>query len=254
MNAFLTTLRQKNSLLFWFGVYNFFVALICILLMQIDERSILGVNAWLKPMKFYLAVGVMVWTMGWILQYLQSTSKIRRYSVWIAFTMFFENALIFMQAARGTTSHYNSSSTTNSIIFSLMGMLIVAFTIVCIFITFQFFRQKEFTISASYVWGIRLGLLFFIIFSLEGGMMLSIMRHTVGAPDGGAGLPVTNWSKEHGDLRISHFLGIHSLQVLPLAGNFIFKKPGALISFGILYAVVVIAILVIALNGAPLIR
>jgi hypothetical protein len=45
--------------------------------------------------------------------------------------------------------------------------------------------------------------------------------HTVGAPDGGAGIPGIGWSTEHGDLRIPHFFGLHGVQVIPFLAWFL---------------------------------
>jgi hypothetical protein len=79
----------------------------------------------------------------------------------------------------------------------------------------------------------RLGMTITIVGALTGGLMTrptaeqiaaarlsgEIPRsgaHTVGAPDGGPGLPGTGWSVTHGDLRVPHFVGLHAMQVLPL--------------------------------------
>ncbi len=251
---FISELKQRNQLLFWFGLFNIVVGLLCFLLMQFDEQQILTANRWLKPMKFYFSVGLMIFTMGWLLYYLNNTKKIRKYSWLLIITMFFENALILLQAIRGTTSHYNESTLVDGTIFNLMALFILIFTITFVFICVSFFRQKEFFISESYLWGIRLGLLFFIFFSLEGGMMIGLAQHTVGGSDGGPGLPLTNWSTKYGDLRIAHFFGLHSLQVLPLVGYYIAKSKNQIIVLSIIYFVIVMAVFIQALAGMPLIK
>src|SRR4030095_15887749 len=152
---------------------------VCLVLITLEETQILGVNRWLKPFKFYASVGIMVLTMDWLLYYLNSAKKIKRYSWLIFISMLFENGLILTQAIRNTTSHFNVTSTLDGIIFNLMGMFILVFTITIILVCISFFKQKQFSIPAAYVWGVRLAILFFLFFSLEGGMMLGLLKHTV---------------------------------------------------------------------------
>ena len=252
MPLFLFELKKRNTLFYWFGLINFIVGIFCILLMQLDSMEILGVSRWLKPMKFYFSIGILVWTLAWVLFYLDYKKSIRIISWVITVSMFLENFLVFMQAARGQRSHFNVQESTNALIFSFMGILILIFTAMMIWITILYMKQKQFSIPLSYLWGIRLGLVFFIIFSAEGGMMISKMSHTVGGIDGGVGFPLVNWSKLHGDLRIAHFLGIHSLQLLPFAGFYLFKKLPVLILFSACYFIFVVALFIMAMKGLPL--
>ena len=249
---FFAEMKRRNALLFWFGLFNLAVAVVCLILMSSEEAQILGVNRWLKPFKFYASVGIMVLTMGWLLYYLNNPKKIKLYSWLIVISMFFENGLIIAQAIRNTTSHFNTTSSINGIIFQAMGFFILVFTVTVILICVSFFKQKQFTIPDAYVWGIRLGILFFLVFSLEGGMMLGLLKHTVGGPDGGPGLPVTNWSTQYGDLRIAHFIGIHSLQVLPLFGYYISKTKKQTILFSTAYFLITSALFLQAMKGIPL--
>lgn len=254
MKQFLARLRARNSLLYYAGWLNVLGALVCMVLIFSTDTVVLGINAWIKPMKFFLSIAIFSWTMGWLLAYLRKQRAVKIYSMVIVMVLAFEMVIIIWQAANGRPSHFNITTPLYALLFSLMGIAITLLVVWTVYIAYLYFRQSEFEIPASYVWGIRLGLVMFIIFSFEGGVMASQLAHTVGAPDGGAGLPVVNWSTRYGDLRVAHFIGMHALQVLPLAGYYVFTRPVNIIVFSIIYFIATVALMVTALYGMPLLN
>jgi len=84
--------------------------------------------------------------------------------------------------------------------------------------------------------------------------MGALLKHTVGAPDGGEGLLLVNWSKNHGDLRIAHFFGMHALQFIPLLSVLIARNKQDVVLIALLYLAFVTATLVQAFMGKPLIK
>jgi hypothetical protein len=213
---------------------------------------------WIKPIKFCLSVVAFVWTLGWLLAALPARAQrwVSRISWGVALSMMVEQLVIFVQAARGTTSHFNNASLLDGVLFGLMGVFIMLNTLLTVAAVYLVWRYRPHG-PAGYVWGIRLGLLLFLVGSVLGGMMIHLNQHTVGAPDGGPGLPGLGWSTRAGDLRIAHFLGLHSLQVLPLLGWWLSRRlprrATLLTGLGaMVYAGLVAALFMLALRGVPL--
>jgi hypothetical protein len=229
--AFAAQLKNRNKLLYYFGCANIIMAMICGVLIFTTTTQVLGINAWIKPTKFYLSVGILSFTMAWYMAYLNYKNAVKFYGWMLVTTLTFENIIITWQAARGQLSHFNISTANNALLFAAMGIVISIFTTWTLFMAVLFFRQRQYPahLPDSYIWGIRIGLLFFVFFAFEGGQMAARLAHTVGAADGGAGLPFLNWSRSHGDLRVAHFFGMHALQVLPLAGFYFAKSKWAIV-------------------------
>jgi hypothetical protein len=231
--------------------------------MPFDDRLVLNINLWIKPTKFALSIIFFSWTMGWIMYELkQKPRRIKIYSFLFALTIIAEMLIITLQAARGTTSHFNVfHSAFDAILFAVMGMFITLNLVVIILVCINFFTQKT-TLPVYLLWAIRLGLISIILASLEGFVMVRMLAHTVGAEDGGPGLPLVNWSTIAGDLRIAHFLGMHGLQLFPILGYILTRwrnentnrlKTSVVISFACLYLLLMNFAFWQAMNKIPLV-
>jgi hypothetical protein len=206
----------------------------------VDRRVITGVPAWLKPAKFALSTMIMAWSFALCIA---STSIWPRFTrvldMILAAALLLEIGLIDMQAARGTTSHFNVATRFDGAVFAIMGVSIACIWLTMLLLTVVLFRQPF--PSPVWGWSLRLGMVLALVGTGSGGLMTIPTRqqlveahaagrlaiagaHTVGAPDGGRRLPVTGWSADHGDLRIAHFLGMHGLQFLPLLAWWIGRR------------------------------
>ncbi len=200
--------------------------------MLVDPRIITGAPAWLKPFKFAISTAIYSLTLAWIFTWLPDWPRLRRVVGWTTAIVFvLEVAIIDFQAWRGTTSHFNVSTPLNATLFAVMGSAILVQTLVSVAVAIALWRHR-FT-DRALGWALRLGMTLTIIGALTGPLMtrptaaqLAAARagermtvvgaHTVGAVDGGPGVPLTGWSREHGDLRAAHFIGLHAVQALAL--------------------------------------
>ena len=188
------------------------LALLCgtLIGLWLDPRTISGAPAWLKPAKFSLSIAVYTLTFAWVFGFLGAWRRMRRFvSLTTATVLIMEFAIIALQ------------------------------TLVSTAVAVALWRQSF--DDPALGWALRLGMTISILGASTGGLMtaptaaqLDAARtngrltiagaHTVGAPDGGPGVPGTGWSREHGDIRVAHFVGLHALQALPLIALMLYRR------------------------------
>lgn len=218
MRSLMIETIRRNRLLAIVGLVHAALFPILVIASILDPTQILGVDRWLKPMKFALSIAIFTLTMAWLLFYLEQNRRaVSVISAVIALTMTGEMVLITMQAWRGVRSHFNVDSPFDAAVFSTMGILILVNTIAAGYAWYLFLRRPA-SIGGAHLSGVRSGLAIFVLASLIGAVMAARGAHGVGVRDGGPGLPIMNWSTTGGDLRVAHFVGMHALQALPLLG------------------------------------
>jgi len=255
MAVLMAQLRAASPPLYWAAVAHAIAIPVLLISLAADSRTILGVNPWIKPLKFFVSVLIYLLTVAWLLKEIPSGRLGAAIGWAIAISMVVENACIAMQSARGVRSHFNADSPFDIAVFAIMGSFIVLNSVAMAVLLLATLRAQP-HLASGYLTGIRLGVFLFLLGSAEAVFMLARQSHTVGGPDGGPGLPFVNWSTKFGDLRIGHFIGLHALQALPLAGWLIDRwaiphAPLAVVAAAALYCAVFALLTLQALAGKP---
>jgi hypothetical protein len=244
-------LKHRNETLFYFGIICLIFSIL--FLAKTTNTQIYGVNAWYKPFKFAFSTLTFVWAMAWYGYYLPDFN-VGVFSWSIIILLGFEIIYIAIQAGRGQLSHYNLSTGFYAAMYSLMALAATLVTLYTAYVGILFFKNSFPDLPDYYVWAIRLSIVIFVIFSFEGFAMGSRLNHSVGALNDNSNWFIVGWSKTVGDLRVSHFIGMHALQVLPILSYYVLKNTKLTIGLSFIYGLLAILTLIQALQGRPLIK
>jgi hypothetical protein len=253
MIHFIQELKYRNEALFYYGLLCVVASIVFIILTKFTSTQVYNVNAWYKPFKFAFSTFLFAWSMAWYCYYLPDfNTKIFNWAVIIL--LGFEIVYIALQASKGQLSHYNLSTPTYSLLYSLMALAATLVTLYTAYVGLLFFKFDFPNLPNYYLWAIRFAIILFVIFSFEGFAMGSRLNHSVGAINNNSNWFIVGWSKTVGDLRVSHFIGMHALQILPIISFYILKNTKLTIGLSIIYGLLALATLIQALKGKPLIK
>ena len=200
----------------------------CAVGLMVDDRTLLGINVWEKPLKFAISTAIYAVTWSWLIGQLDRFAR----AAWWAGTasavlLIVELVVITGASVFGVTSHFNVSTPLNTALWSIMAFSISALWIATLVVSIILFRNP--LGDRARTLAIRAGAIIALV-----GMGLAFLMtgptaaqlddwqgiagaHAVGIADGGPGIPLLGWSTVAGDLRIPHFVGMHALQIIPLA-------------------------------------
>lgn len=215
---FFVSLSAKDHLLYQFG----WILLLSVpafgMFSYFDPGMAHTANPWFKPIKFAISFTTFVWTVSVLLLHLRISAGVLRWTrSMMVGSITVEMLCLAAQAWRGTTAAAGSGLT-DWLIQQMTTAMVSLNTAILIGLLAVFCgsRNRIRIADGAMILAVRLSIVIFLLGNAVGGYMLARGSHTVGAKDGGPGLPFLNWSTVAGDLRIAHFIAIHAIQIVPL--------------------------------------
>ncbi|MET7296667.1 hypothetical protein ABZS79_31965 [Streptomyces griseoloalbus] len=202
------------------------VAVVSAVGLAVDDRVLVGAPIWAKPFKFAISFGVYCLSLAWLLSLFP---RRRRVAWWsgslVGLACLAEQGFITLQVIRGTRSHFNNATPFDSAVNKAMAVTVVLLWVSTLVVALLLLRVR--IVDRASAWAMRAGITQALLGAAVGFLMVLPTpdqqddspvagAHSVGVPDGGPTMPLSDWSTTGGDLRIPHFFGMHALQLLPL--------------------------------------
>lgn len=232
------------------------------LALAVDGRTVGADWAWTKPLKFAVSLAVLFATLALVADRLspavQAGAALRIVGWVMAAACLAEMAYIAVQAGRGLPSHFYLVSPFYRAAYTAMAVGATALVLGTAAVGWIAWRDGGAALGPGLREGVLWGFTAFalpllvVAFSLGGNG-----GHHVGVhPPGGATVPLFGWSLATGDLRPAHFLALHAMQAIPLAGllaDRLALGPWAVRAAAAAWLVLTLAVWMQALAGRPLV-
>jgi hypothetical protein len=236
---FFQTLQQRNKWLYVLGCIVFVLGIISLVFLLFDSRTVNGISLWSLPFRFSIASGVYIFTIAW-LTYLLNNTRVRKVItafIFLIFSCFL--AIVFIQMINERIIFISRDTPFDQLMNQLSLVLFLFFLILQMWITTLFLKQKKNMHSQHFTWGVRMGFVVFTFF-------LSILFAFFLFKDKNVYLEFLQF--ERGlpfEIQASFYLGLHSIQIIPLLSYYLFDQKKQVVFFSIGYVVLILVLMVL---------
>ncbi len=223
LRAMLAPLRDE-PLFAGAALMMLFLAVPTLAAMALDERTVNGINVWIKPLKFQVSLALFLATLAAFARWVPADVRGRRwYRAFAAVTVLcvaLEMIWLMGTAANGVGAHFNVTPPIMQMVYFSMGLIAIVLTASTMVYAVLIGRHRALDLDPAVRLSVVLGLvLTFVLTLIAAGYLASGTGHFVGGNDLDVeGMPLTGWARDGGDLRVPHFFATHAMQVLPFAG------------------------------------
>lgn len=228
----------------------------------VDTRLHNGVNIWIKPIKFDVALSIYTATLVIFARWIPQQSRAKRwfkfFTAAVVISIVYELVWVGGAAALGIASHFNISTPIMGLAYTLAGIGAVTLTSAALVFGILIARNKQTGLSEPVHLSIWLSsVLMFVLTVVTATYMSSSLSHFVGGNMlDTESYPIMGWAKDGGDLRVAHFFASHIFHAVPFgvfAATYMFKSINRtlVIAFASLYSIFTLYTLWEAMQGLP---